>query len=284
MNTHIVYVNGEFLPAKEASVSIYDRGFLMADSVYEVSAVVKGKLIDNSAHLKRLERSLGELNMPMPWSFSELSNIQRQIIEKNHITNGEIYLQVTRGTGVRDFLIDTNMRPTLIMFPIFHDPLAAQNEPGLKIQTLPDIRWQRRDIKTTQLLAQSLCRSIAHHNGYDDAWMVDEHGYITEGTANNAYIVKGDSVFTRPANHEILNGITRQAMIKIINQLGLRLVEKAFTPREAILANEAFITSAANWATPVLSIDNHIIGDGKAGKVTLALRDNYLSALEELSE
>lgn len=282
MNSPITYVNGEYLKAEDAKVSVYDRGFLMADAVYEVSAVINGLLIDNEAHFDRLFRSLAELNMKTPATRAEMTAIQKELIARNQLKNGEIYLQITRGSGPRDFLIKEDMQPTLVMFPLFFDPLNSDNS-GISVQTLPDIRWLRRDIKTTQLLAQSLVRSIAAHHGFDDAWMVDGEGYVTEGSANNAYIIKGDRIFTRPANHEILNGITRRTMFGIIKDMGLTLVEQAFTPKEAILADEAFITSAGNWATPVINIDGNPIGSGKAGAITLELRRRYIAALQNLS-
>lgn len=282
MNNCIAYVNGEYCKAEDAKISIFDRGFLMGDAVYEVSAVIKGCLIDNEPHLDRLFRSLGELNMPSPANRAEIIRIQKEIIAHNQLDNGEVYLQITRGSGPRDFLIKEDMQPNLVMFPLFFDPLNADNR-GIAVQTLPDIRWLRRDIKTTQLLAQSLARSIAAHHGFDDAWMVDSEGYVTEGSANNAYIVKGDRIFTRYANNEILNGITRRTMFGIIKEMGLTVVEQAFTPREAILADEAFITSAGNWATPVVNIDGEMIGNGQAGTVTLELRRRYITALEQLS-
>lgn len=282
MNTPIAYVNGEYLNADEAKVSIYDRGFLMADAVYEVSAVIHGRMIDNEAHLERLFRSLGELNMPSPASREEITAIQKEIISRNQIDNGEVYLQITRGSGARDFLIHKDMKPTLVMFPLFFDPLNADNS-GISVQTLADIRWLRRDIKTTQLLAQSLARTTAAANGFDDAWLVDSTGYVTEGSANNAYIIKDKRIFTRFANHDILNGITRRTMFKIIQEMGLSLIEQAFTVPEALTADEAFITSAGNWATPVINIDGHLIGDGKAGAITLELRQRYIEALERLS-
>ncbi len=280
MAESIAYVNGEFVPESQAKVSVFDRGFLMADAVYEVCAVVAGKLLDNDAHLQRLARSLRELKMSLPVSFEQLRDIQQQLMDKNALQHGEIYLQVTRGAGARDFVIDKDMSPTLVLFVIRKNLLAEQaGDKGLKVLTQQDIRWLRRDIKTTQLLAQSLAKTAAIAAGFDDAWMVDGAGYVTEGSANNAYIVKGKEVITRPANHEILNGITRQTMFRVMTQLDLTLNERAFTPEEAYAADEAFITSAGYWAKSVVSIDGQAIGTGAPGPVACALREAYLQTV-----
>ena len=283
MKEAIAYVNGTYLPHAEAKVSIFDRGFLMADAVYEVCAVIDGKLIDNAAHLKRLARSLGELNMGLPVSFAQLLDIQKQLLLKNRLDNGVLYLQVTRGAGPRDFVIDETMTPTLVLFVTHKDILAAQEEKPLRIMTQPDIRWRRRDIKTTQLLAQSLAKTIAVSTGYDDAWLVDGNGYVSEGSASNAWIVKDDRVYTRRASHDILNGITRQTLIEVMRQLEVTLVERKFTPHEATLADEAFLTSAGMLTRAVASIDGKTIGDGQAGRMTAALRKAYIDLVTRKS-
>ena len=273
-----VFVNGEFLPESEAKISIFDRGFLMGDAVYEVSAVIGGKMLDNEAHLQRLARSLGQLNMPMPMSPEEIVSIQEALIIDNKLDEGVIYLQVTRGSAAdRDFVFDPNMRQNVVMFTQQKSLLAdAKVHKGLRVMTMHDIRWQRRDIKTTQLLAQSLAKMIALDAGYDDAWMVDDQGYITEGSSNNVWIIKGDRVFTRPLSYDILHGITRRTLIEVLGDNGLTLVERAFTPKEALCADEAFATSAGALIMPVVAIDGHDIGSGKPGRKTLALRDAYL--------
>ncbi|MDO4777280.1 MAG: D-amino-acid transaminase [Cardiobacteriaceae bacterium] len=282
MAERIVYVNGSYLKKSEATVSVFDRGFLMADAVYEVSAVIGGKMLDNLAHLQRLARSLGELNMPMPLPLAELVAAQEKLIADNKLQEGIIYLQVTRGSAERDFLFDPDMKPTLVMFTqeknLRDDPKVKT---GLKVLTQPDIRWQRRDIKTTQLLAQSLAKMIAKSEGYDDAWMVED-GFVTEGSSNNVWIIKGNTVITRPASHSILNGITRQALVKVIAELGLVLEERPFTVAEAKAADEAFATSASGIVMPVVSIDGDKIGDGKPGKLAPALREKYLEKLDHL--
>ena len=273
-----VFVNGEFLPESEAKISIFDRGFLMGDAVYEVSAVIDGKMLDNEAHLQRLARSLGQLNMPMPMSPEEIVSIQEALIIDNKLDEGVIYLQVTRGSAAdRDFVFDPNMRQNVVMFTQQKSLLAdAKVHKGLRVMTMHDIRWQRRDIKTTQLLAQSLAKMIALDAGYDDAWMVDEQGYITEGSSNNVWIIKGDRVFTRPLDYDILHGITRRTLIEVLGDHGLTLVERAFTPKEALCADEAFATSAGALIMPVVAIDGHDIGNGKPGRKSLTLRDAYL--------
>lgn len=282
MAERIVYVNGEYVKESQAVVSVFDRGFLMSDAVYEVSAVIDGKMLDNLAHLKRLGRSLGELNMPMPCALGELIAAQEKLIKDNNLKEGIIYLQVTRGTAERDFVFDPAMKPTLVMFTqekkLRDDPMAAK---GLRIMTQPDIRWARRDIKTTQLLAQSLAKMIAKSEGYDDAWMV-EGGYVTEGSSNNVWILQGGTFITRAPGHEILNGITRRALLKVMEEEGFAVQERAFSVAEAQAADEAFATSASGIVMPVVEIDGVAVGDGKPGARTLALREKYLQTLDHL--
>lgn len=274
----IVYLNGSYLPASDAKISLFDRGYLMADSVYEVSAVVNGKLIDNANHLQRLRRSMQEIQMNLELSDSAIIAIQEEIIARNNLQFGEVYLQVSRGAGIRSFLIDPNLKPTLSLFPMHLNPLELSLQ-SLHIQTQADIRWLRRDIKTTQLLAQSLGRTIAQQNGFNDVWFIDADGFITEGSAFNAYIVKDGVIITRAASYDILNGITRQMMLKLASEKNLRLEERAFTPEEAYSADEAFITSCADWATAVVSIDKHTIGSGRRGPIAATLHECYKTAL-----
>lgn len=282
MSERIVYLNGNFMQENYARISIFDRGFLMSDAVYEVSAVLGGKMLDNLAHLQRLARSLGELNMPMPLPLGELVAAQEKLIADNNLQEGILYLQVTRGSAERDFVFDPDMQPTLVMFTqeknLRNDPAVRT---GLKVLTQPDIRWQRRDIKTTQLLAQSLAKMIAKSQGCDDAWMV-ENGYVTEGSSNNAWILKGNTLITRAPSHEILNGITRQALLKVAEELGLGVEELPFTVAEAQQADEAFVSSAGAMVMPVVEVDGQKIGDGKPGKTTLTLREKYLEKLDHL--
>ena len=265
--TRTVYINGQYLPENEAKISIFDRGFLMADSVYEVSAVIDGKLADNAAHLRRLERSLRELAMPLPLPLDDIIAVQKRLIAENHLQEGTVYLHITRGEADRDFLYDPKLRPNLVMFTqarsIINSPAA---EKGLRVMTQPDIRWQRRDI------------------GYDDTWMVDGDGNITEGSSNNAWIRRGQTLITRPATHDILNGITRQAAIALLGAFGMTLEERPFSVEEAHHADEAFISAAGSFILPVVAIDGHRLGDGTPGAFTQKLRERYIQFLRETAE
>ena len=277
--TRTVYVNGDYLPEGEATVSIFDRGFLMADGVYEVTSVLEGKLIDFAGHLKRLERSLNELDMQKPDEFDDLLDIHRELVRVNEINEGLIYLQVTRGSdGDRDFVFPAaDTKPTVVMF--------TQNKPGLahseaskkgnKIISIDDIRWGRRDIKTVQLLYPSMGKMMAKAAGCDDAWMVED-GMVTEGTSNNAYIVKGGKIITRQLSNDILHGITRAAVLRFAQEAQMEVEERSFTIDEAKEADEAFTTSASAFVMPVVEIDGVQMGDGTPGPVSKRLREIYL--------
>jgi D-alanine transaminase len=283
--SRIVYVNGDFVAEEDAKISVFDRGFLFADGVYEVSSVLDGKLVDNGAHLERLGRSLNELKMHAPCSGADITEIQKELIRQNNLTEGVVYLQVTRGAADRDFNFPKDAMPSLVMFTqeknILNNPAA---EKGLTIVTLPDIRWQRRDIKTVGLLPASLAKQAAKDMGADDAWMVED-GHITEGTSNNAFIITEDgTIITRQLSHSILHGITRKAVLKVAEELGLTLVERAFTPEEAYEAVEAFSTSASSFVMPVIKIDNHILGNGVPGPVTQKLRAAYIAEAKATAE
>ncbi len=272
-----VYVNGEFVPENQAKISVFDRGLLFGDSVYEVTAVLNNKLIDNDGHLVRLERSLNELNMKSPVTNEQLIELQRQLAEKNNLTEGFIYLQVSRGAEDRDFNYGEDLQPSLIMFtqakPIIDTPKAKT---GIKVKTIEDIRWQRRDIKTTMLLAQSLAKKQAVREGYDDAWMVED-GIVTEGSSNNAYIIThDDEIYTRPPTNKILNGITRRAVNKLAQENNLKVIEKTFTVDQAKQAKEAFATSASYFVMPVIDVDGEKISNGSPGELTLKLRELYI--------
>lgn len=277
----IVYVNGEFVPENEAKISVFDRGLLFSDAVYEVSAVVGGKLVDNGAHLRRLERSLSELDMRSPVSNDELSQLQHQLIERNNLVDGWLYLQVSRGAEDRNFVYSEDLKPSLVMFTQTGDIInMAKVKKGIRVKTVEDIRWQRRDIKTTMLLAQSLAKMQAIHAGFDDAWMVED-GVVTEGSSNNAYIItEDDRIYTRPASHKILNGITRRAINRLASENGLKIVEETFTVDQAKKAREAFSTSASTFVMPVVDIDGVPIGDGRPGALTLTLRQYYISMVQ----
>jgi len=275
-----VYLNGEYLPETEARVSIFDRAFLMADGVYEVTSVLGGKLIDFEGHLKRLERSLNELDMPKPEAFDELLDIHRELVRVNDIDDGLIYLQVTRGSdGDRDFAFPDpeTTAPTLVLFTQSKPGLAnsPQAEKGLKIISIDDVRWGRRDIKTVQLLYPSMGKMMAKKAGCDDAWMVED-GHVTEGTSNNAYIVKGGRIITRQLSNDILHGITRAAVLRFAREAQMEVEERPFTIEEAKTADEAFVTSASAFVMPVVEIDGASLGDGKPGPVAKRLREIYL--------
>ncbi|WP_204112852.1 D-amino-acid transaminase [Shimia biformata] len=277
--TRTVYVNGDYLPEDEAKISIFDRGFLMADAVYEVTSVLDGKLIDFEGHAVRLKRSLDELDMAEPCSKDELLEIHRKLVELNEIDEGLVYLQVTRGSdGDRDFVFPSaETPPSIVLFtqnkPGLADSPAAQK--GAKVISIEDIRWGRRDIKTVQLLYPSMGKMMAKKAGADDAWMVED-GFVTEGTSNNAYFVKGNKIVTRPLSNDILHGITRAAVLRLADELQFEIEERKFTIDEAKQADEAFTTSASAFVMPVIEIDGAQLGDGTPGPVAKRLREIYL--------
>ena len=276
--SRIVYVNGEFVAEQDAVISVFDRGFLFADAVYEVSAVLEGKLIDNDAHLKRLRRSLSELNITLPTSDEEIVRVQRELIARNKLTEGLVYLQATRGAAERDFPFPKDVTPGLVMFSqaknIRHAPQATE---GIAVISIPDIRWKRRDIKTVGLLAQVLAKQSALDNGATDAWMVED-GFVTEGSSNNAFILDTDGkLITRHLGNEILPGITRASVLELVEKENIVFEERPFTLDEAFNAKEAFITSASTFVWPVIKIDGKNIGDGRPGSLAPKLREYYIS-------
>lgn len=275
-----VYVNGEYLPENEAKVSIFDRGFLMADGVYEVTSVLDGKLIDFDGHAVRLNRSLGELDMANPVTKDELLAIHRELVTLNDITDGMIYLQITRGAPAdRDFAFpDPDETPSTIVLFTQNKPGLANNPvalKGIKVISIDDIRWGRRDIKTVQLLYPSMGKMMAKAAGADDAWLVED-GFVTEGTSNNAYIVKNGKIITRERSNDILHGITRAAVLRFAQEAQMEVEERNFTIDEAKEADEAFITSASTFVMPVVEIDGVPLGDGTPGMVAPRLREIYL--------
>lgn len=275
-----VYLNGEYLPETEARISIFDRGFLMADGVYEVTSVLGGRLLDFAGHFARLTRSLSELDMPpLPLSEAELLAVHRALVAKNGITDGMVYLQVTRGsTGDRSFEFPDPATPLTVVLFTQSKPGLAENPQalsGLRVISIPDIRWRRRDIKTVQLLYPSMGKMMAKAAGVDDAWFIED-GFVTEGTSNNAYIVKGGRIITRHLTDDILHGITRAAVLRFAREAQMDVEERAFTLDEAKTADEAFITSASAFVLPVVEIDGTAIGTGKPGRVVPRLREIYL--------
>ena len=274
-----VYVNGEYLPENEAKISIFDRAFLMGDGVYEVTSVLGGKLIDFAGHSRRLERSLNELDMPHPAVMDDLLEIHRELVRVNEIEDGLVYLQITRGApGDRDFAYpDPDTPPTVVLFtqnkPGLADSQASKD--GIKIISIEDQRWGRRDIKTTQLLYPSMGKMMAKKAGCDDAWMVQD-GFVTEGTSNNAYIIKGGKIITRALSNDILHGITRAAVLRFAEEAQMQVEERNFSMDEAVEADEAFVTSASAFVMPVVEIDGTKLGDGKPGRVAARLREIYI--------
>lgn len=278
-----VYVDGQYCPESEAKVSIFDRGYLFADAIYEVTCVLGGKLVDFGGHMARLQRSLQELDMTMPMTVDELLAIHRKLVVANNVDEGLIYMQISRGVADRDFNFPPeDTRPVVVMFtqsrPVIESPLAKR---GLKIISLADIRWGRRDIKTVQLLYPSMAKNAAYKAGADDAWLVQD-GYVTEASSANAYIVtSAGKIVTRKLSFDILHGITRAAVFRLAAEAGYTLEERSFTLQEAFDAKEAFITSATSFVTSVVEIDGRAIGDGTIGPVSKRLREIYIEkALE----
>ena len=273
-----VFLNGEYIPENEAKISIFDRGFLFSDGVYEVTTVVDGKLIGFDGHVARLQRSLDELQIKHFVEKDDMLTIHHELISRNNITEGLIYLQITRGNpGDRDFMFPPEDTPvTMVLFTQKKQVVGTATETnGLKIISVEDLRWGRRDIKTVQLLYPSLAKMEAKSRGADDAWLV-ENGFVTEGTSNNAYIVKDGKIITRDLSNDILHGITRKSILACARLLQMEVEERPFTMKEAYEADEAFATSASGFTNPIVEIDGHKIGTGKPGPVGDKLRALYL--------
>jgi len=275
----IAYVNGEFTPLHEARVFVLDRGFLFGDGVYEVAAVLDGRLIDNEAHLSRLERSLRELGLSSPLPMARIAELQRELLARSGLREGIVYLQITRGVAEREFGFPSGATPTLVMFTqeknILASPAAAA---GIAVKTVADIRWARRDIKSVALLAQVLAKQAAAAAGCQEAWMIDEAGMVTEGSSSTSFIItRGGAIVTRPNSTAILPGCTRRAVVALAEREGLAIEERAFSIAQALCAAEAFITSASTFVTPVVSIDGQPIGDGRPGAHTKHLRELYIA-------
>src|ERR1700679_3811112 len=266
----IAYVNGSFVPMADAKVSILDRGFLFADGIYEVAAVLDGKLIDNASHLARLQRSVGEIALELPETIDRIQEIQRELIARNNLVNGMVYLEVTRGADAgRDFAFPKGVRPTLILFTSVKDIVnAASAKTGIGVITVPDIRWARRDIKSVALLAQVLAKQAAAEAGAAEAWMIED-GLVTEGGSSSAFILTPDDVLvTRPNSNAILPGCTRKAVVALAEARQLRVGERPFSGSEALASKEAFVTSATLFVQAVVTIDGRGFADGKPGPMT----------------
>jgi D-alanine transaminase len=275
----IAYVNGSFMPLAEASVSVLDRGFLFADGIYEVAAVLDGKLVDNASHLARLERSVGEIALALPETLDRIQEIEKELVARNNLVNGMVYLQVTRGADSgRDFAFPKgDIKPTLIMFTTVKDIVNQPSaKTGIAVITVPDLRWVRRDIKSVALLAQVLAKQAAAAAGAGEAWMIED-GVVTEGGSSSAFILtKDDVLVTRQNGSEILPGCTRKAVVALAEERQLRVEERPFSIAEALVAKEAFTTSATLFVQPVVSIDGKPIGNGKPGPMTERLREIYV--------
>jgi D-alanine transaminase len=282
--TRVVYVNGEYLPYGAAAVHVEDRGVQFADAVYEVCEVRDGLLVDERRHMLRLARSLKELNMQAPMALRTLGVMMREIVRRNRVRNGVVYLQVSRGVARRDFAFPAPpATPSVVCFARSQSRSKADKRAasGVSVVTMPDIRWKRVDIKTTGLLAQAMARQAAKDAGADEAWMVDANGFITEGASCNAWIVTDAGILvTRPAESGILRGITREVAMEVARASGLSYEERPFTVEEAKSAREAFQTSASGLVMPVIAIDGHAIGGGRPGQVASGLRKAYHSVAE----
>ncbi|MCF1433167.1 D-amino-acid transaminase [Agrobacterium vitis] len=272
-----VYLNGAFLAENEAHISIFDRGFLFGDGIYEVTAVLDGKLVDSALHMARLERSVGEIGGHLPVSTDEIVEIERRLIAENGLKEGMIYLQYTRGAEDRNFLYSEDLAPTLLLFTQSKSlDVASVMEKGLRVKTVTDQRWARRDIKSVCLLPQVLAKRAAKAEGCDEAWMVED-GFVTEGASSTAYIVTADDkIITRANSNATLPGCTRLALLQLAKEHGLVIEERPFSVEEALAAREAALTSASNFIVPITTIDGKPVGDGKPGPVVTRLRALYM--------
>lgn len=281
--SRVAYVNGRYMQHREAAVHVEDRGYQFADGCYEVVAIADGKFIDEGLHLQRLHRSLDALEIVAPMSDAALRTVMREIVRRNAVREGFIYLQVTRGAAPRDFAFPSGVRPSLVMTArrrTLRDPrLAAE---GVKVITIPDLRWARPDIKSVSLLPNALGKERAKRAGAYEAWQIDSDGNVTEGTSSNAWIVTAEGdVVTHQADTAILNGVTRLGLIRVIAAAGLRLIERKFSLGEAKVAREALLTSSTNFVLPVVRIDDTAIGDGRPGPLArklIALYQSYAAS------
>ena len=279
-----VYINGEFKKEDEAKVSIFDRGLLFSDSVYEVTSVINSKLIDFKYHVERLDRSMNELKFKTLIDHDEILAFHRKLIELNNLKEGMIYTQVTRGVVDRSFDMPKQaIKPTVLAFTQEKKILESDTaKNGIKVMTLEDMRWKRNDIKTTQLLYASMAKSEATAKGFDDAWMLRQ-GYVTEGSSNNVWIIRSKNIMTRQSDNLILSGITRAVVLECAKKLNYEVIAKNFTKVDAESADEAFMTSATGLITPVIKINSSQIGDGKPGNFTESLRAEYIKRALEIA-
>ena len=279
--SRIIYLNGKYVPEAEARVSVFDRGYLFADGVYEVTAVIDGRLVDFEPHMDRLARSLRELEMAWPVTREALREVHEDLLRRNGLGEGRVYMQVTRGVADRDFAYPKEAKSSLVAFTqagqLVADPKA---ERGVKVISIADIRWKRRDIKSIALLAQCMGKQQAVEAGASEAWMVED-GYVTEGTSSTSYIVADGRILTRALSSAVLPGVTRIAIMRLAAELGMTVEERPFTIAEAFAAEEAFLTSASALVMPVVEIDGREIGGGRPGPVARRLRALYLEAARD---
>ncbi len=273
----IIYIDGVFVPAADARISVMDRGFLFADGIYEVSAVLDGRLVDNEAHLARLDRSLAAIGIANPHGFADWEGLQIDLVRFNGLSEGLVYIQVTRGVAEREFGYAPDLRPTVVMFTqvksIVNAPVLSK---GAHVVTRPDLRWARRDIKSVGLLAQVMAKREAAAAGASEVFMVED-GHITEGGSSTVFIVTaGGVIVTRPLSNAVLPGITRLAVLRLAEEAGLTLEERAIAVEDACNAAEVFFTSASNFVVPVVAIDGRPIGDGCPGHHTRKLMEHYV--------
>ena len=275
--SRIVYLNGVYVPEEKAKVSVFDRAFLFGDGVYEVTAVLDRKLVDFQPHLARLDRSLKEIALTAPLSHAELRRLHKELVARNNVIEGIVYLEISRGAAERDFAYPEDARPTVVAFtqsrPLIENPYATT---GVKVITIPDLRWKRRDIKSTAMLAQAMGKQEAKLKGAYEAWMVED-GFVTEGTSSSAFILDAQGVVrTQPLGHHILPGVTRRAVLRLAALEGMSLEERPFTVAEALAAREAFMTAASALVLPIVEIDGIPIGDGKPGGIARTFRSLYV--------
>lgn len=275
--TRYAYVNGDFVDADNARISIFDRGFLFADGVYEITAVLGGQMIDFQPHLDRLRSSLGKLEMTLEMDDAAVEALHHALIERNRLENGIVYIQVTRGVAERDFAYPPGAAASVIGFTQTRDYAGDRNAvTGVPVITTPDLRWARRDIKSIALLPQAMGKQEARKHGAFEAWMVED-GYVTEGTSSSAFIVDSDgAIVTRALGQKILPGLTRSRLLSLIESEGMQVDQRAFTVEEALAAREAFLTSASSFVLPVVRIDGQPVADGAPGPVARRLRERYL--------
>ena len=275
-----VWMNGSFVPEDQAQVPIFDRGLLFADAVYEGLGVLDGQIIDFPHHMARLRRSLGELGIPEPMGEAAFRTALHELIRHNDLDEGFVYLHVTRGAHDRDYLYPDGLKPTVFAFtqPQYYGRADEPPSP-LRLISTPDLRWARRDIKTTNLLGQVLAKQVARQNGADEALMLDGNGYVTEGGAVSFFIVREGKLFARPVAQDLLPGITRRTMLRVADEQGVRIVAERFRPEDVYAADEAFVTGASSYVQPVSHVDGNRIGDGEMGKLTAILRAAYLEAV-----